>query len=247
MIELLKKAIDAHGGLDRWSQVDRVSATFKAAGVGFVQRGPVAEAFTKQAMKATIYTREQRSTFEPFIASDQRGVYEPSRTLIEKSGGRPIAVLDHPRDSLVNMIPGTPWSAPQVLYFIGYSLWMYFTLPYSFLLDDVKCEEVEPWIENGESWRALKVTYPPTFPSHSPEQIHYFDEKGLMRRQDYTVDVRQNLSTAHYIDDHVKVDGLWFATKRRIYVRGQDGVPLFDKLLIAADFSDVTVHKSSEE
>jgi hypothetical protein len=59
-----------------------------------------------------------------------------------------------------------------------------------------------------------------------------------MRRQDYTVDVRQNLKAAHYIDGHRKFDGFVFPTKRRIYARGHDGMPLTDQLLISADFDD---------
>src|SRR5262249_30505866 len=112
---------------------------------------------------------------------------------------------------------------------------------YSFLEDGIRCEEVEPWVEAGETWRALKVTYPASYPSHSTEQIHYFDRKGRMRRQDYTVDVRQNIGAAHYIEDHQAFDGYGFPTRRRIYARGADRTPLRDKLLIAADFGDFTL------
>jgi hypothetical protein len=142
-------------------------------------------------------------------------------------------------------VPGTPWSATELLYFFGYSLWMYFTLPYSFLADGVQCEEVEPWVEAGEKWRALKVTYPASYPSHSTEQIHYFDDKGLMRRQDYTVDVRHDLGAAHYINDHRTFDGFVFPTKRRIYARGPDRTPLRDRLLISADLGDFKLSRAA--
>jgi hypothetical protein len=241
MHELVKKTIEAHGGLEQWKQVRQVSASFRAWGPSLKQRGPVGEAFAALPMRVTVDTREQKTLFEPFVASGQKGIYEPHRTIVESSEGGLVEALDNPRDTLRTVALGDPWSAPQVLYFIGYSLWMYLTLPYTFLVDGVTCEEVEPLVEDGETWRALKVTYPASYPSHSTEQIHYFDNNGLMRRQDYTVDVRQNLSAAHYMYDHRTFDGFVFPTKRRIYSRGSDRVPLKDRLLIAADLEDFTL------
>lgn len=66
-----------------------------------------------------------------------------------------------------------------------------------------------------------------------------------MRRQDYTVDVRQNLSAAHYIYDHRTFDGFVFPTKRRIYSRGPDRVPLKDRLLISADLDDFKLSRAA--
>lgn len=244
MNDLVKAAIAAHGGLERWQHVERISANFHASGMGFKQRGPVAMAFTEQPTRATIHTPEQKVTFDPYIAPGHKGIYLPDRTAVEAADGTIVQALDNPRRALENLVPGTAWTETQILYFLGYSLWMYFTLPYNFLMDGVQCEEVAPWVENGEMWRGLKVTYPASFPSHSTEQIHYFDQRGAMRRQDYTVDVRQGLSATHYIDGHREVDGLLLATQRRIYLRGQDGKPEIDKLLISANFDQFEIIKS---
>jgi hypothetical protein len=238
MHDLVRTAIEAHGGLEQWSRVRRISAAFIGSGIGFRQRGPVGEAFTALSMRVAVDTCEQKTTIEPFVASGQKGIYQPYCTAVETSDGALVQDLKNPRESLQTMAPGTPWTAPQVLYFVGYSLWMYLTLPYSFLMEGVECEEADAWVEDGETWRALKVSYPSSYPSHSPEQIHYFDDKGLMRRQDYTVDVRQGLGAAHYIYDHREFDGFVFPTKRRIYSRGSDRAPLRDRLLISADLND---------
>ncbi|WP_233833769.1 hypothetical protein [Paraburkholderia sp. ZP32-5] len=238
MQELVKLAIEAHGGLERWAQIRQISAAFTASGLGFKQRGPNGEAVAALPMRVIVDAREQKTIFEPFAAVDQRGVYRPRRTAIESFDGKLVEALDDPRESLKQLASGSAWSTPQVLYFLGYSLWMYLTLPYSFLHDGMQCEEIEPLAQGDETWRALQVTYPASYPSHSTQQIHYFDDNGLMRRQDYTVDVRQNLGAAHYIDGHRNIDGLVFPTRRRIYARGPDGGPRKDKLLISADFDD---------
>lgn len=238
MQELVKLAIEAHGGLERWNQVRQISAAITVSGLGFKQRGPNGEAVAALPMRVIVDTGEQNTIFEPFAAVGQKGIYRPHRTTIESFDGTVLEALDNPRDSLQKLALGSAWSTPQVLYFLGYALWMYLTLPFSFLENGMQCEEIEPLAEGDETWRALKVRYPTSYPSHSTEQIHYFDDDGLMRRQDYTVDVRQNLGAAHYIDGHQNIGGLVFPTRRRIYSRGPDGRPLKDRLLISADFDD---------
>jgi hypothetical protein len=247
MHDLVKSAIEAYGGLEQWKQVRQISATLRASGAGFKQRGPVGEAFAQTSTRLRVNTREQRVTMEPFIVPGQRGTYEPSRTSVESLDGSLLEELRNPRESLETLPAGTPWSKSQLIYFLGYSVWMYFTLPFTFLKEGIKCEDAEPWIENGAIWRGLKVTYPDSYPSHSTEQIHYFDDNGFMRRQDYTVDVRQDLKIAHYLYDDHKFDGFVFPTKRRICLRGPDGQPLWDRTLISADFDDFQLVSDERE
>jgi hypothetical protein len=56
--------------------------------------------------------------------------------------------------------------------------------------------EGEPWRERGETWHRLEATFPPDIPTHCPRQTFYFDERGLLRRLDYTVDVFSRLASA---------------------------------------------------
>src|SRR5262249_22285662 len=106
-------------------------------------------------------------------------------------------------------------------------------------------EELEPLVEEGEKWRALKGTYPDSYPSHSTEQIHYFDDQGLMRRQGYTGCVRPNLGAAPYIYDPPTFAWFLFTTQRRIYSRSSDGALLRDRLLISADLDDFRLWRSA--
>jgi hypothetical protein len=245
MHELLEKTIKAHGGLDAWRKVSQVSADFSAHGAGLRARGPIGDAIAQCKMRVAINTRRQQVSFAGFMAEDNTGLYDADGTEIRNADGDVAERLDDPRASLTNMAPGTPWSGPQLLYFFGYSLWMYITAPYNLLAPGVSCEEVEPWVEDGETWRALKVTYGGDFPSHSTEQIHYFDDAGLMRRQDYTVDVRQDIGVAHYMYGQHAVDGLIFPTQRRIYRAAADRTPLMDQLLISADFANYAIAREA--
>ncbi|WP_068085174.1 hypothetical protein [Novosphingobium rosa] len=241
MDDLIQKAIDAAGGIGAWNSVNRISFDFTPEGPSLHTRGPVGVAAAGSHMRATVDTKRQYVAFAPFLAADQRAIYTPDRTWVETAGGDLVEKQHDPRGSLTQMAPGVPWSAPQLVYFFGYSLWLYLTLPFNFLKPGITVEEVEPWTEDGATWRGLRISYPADFPAHTAQQTHYFDADGLMRRQDYTVDVRQNLSAAHYLLDYAEFNGLRLPTRRRIFVMGDDRVPDRDRLLIAADLQNYKI------
>jgi len=238
MHDLIKSSIEAHGGLAQWNQIRQISANFAAGGPAFKQRGQ--EAFTQIPMRVTVDTREQRTIFGPFLAPGQCAVYEPDRTTVETVDGTLLEELKNPRDSF----KGPPWSATQLAYFAGYAIWMYLTVPFSLLSDGIECEETQPWEEGGETWRALKVTFPKSYVTHSTEQTLYFDAKGLIRRHDYTVDVSGGAKAAHYLYDHRTFDGIVFPTKRRVHLRGPDRQPQKELAIISVDFSDFNLSRA---
>ena len=68
----------------------------------------------------------------------------------------------------------------------------YLTTPYLFTYPGVQTREVEPWDEDGQTWRRLHVTFPDTIATHTAEQDFYYDSDAMLRRHDYTVDVNAN-------------------------------------------------------
>jgi hypothetical protein len=126
----------------------------------------------------------------------------------------------------------------QLAYFNGYAMWTYYNLP--FLLGEPAVEATEiPSIADGDSvLRGLRVRFPREIHSHSPEQSLYFDDSGLLRRQDYEVDVAGRGRAAHLISDYIDVQGLLFPTRRRVFMRNADGTLQFDKMPVSIDLSD---------
>jgi hypothetical protein len=242
MQELIKSSIEAHGGLDRWNPLRRISATFVPGGIGFKQRGQ--EAFTQMPTRVTVDIREQKTIFGPFLAPGQCGIFVPDRAAVETVDGTVLEELKNPRPSFKSMPAGTPWSAAQLVYFAGYAMWMYLTVPFSLLRDGIECEEVEPWVEDGETWRALKVTFPKSYVTHSSEQTVYFDGNGLIRRHDYTAEVSGDVKVAHYLNDHQTFDGIVFPSRRRVYLRGSDAKPQKELVVISADLSDFKLSRA---
>jgi hypothetical protein len=243
MQALVALSIEAHGGLDRWHQLRQISATFAPGGIGLKQRGQ--EAFTRMPTRVTVDTREQKTIFRPFLASEQFGIFEADRTTVETSDGALLEELKNPRDSFKIMPAGTPWSATQLAYFAGYAMWMYLTVPFSLLREGIQCEEVEPWVEDGEIWRALKVIFPKSYVTHSTEQTIYLDGKGLIRRHDYIAEVSGDVKVAHYLYDHQTFDGMVFPTRRRAHFRGVDRQPQKNLVVISADLSDFKLSRAA--
>ena len=104
--------------------------------------------------------------------------------------------------------------------FISYATWLYLAEPLLFSLPRVKVREVEPWEEDGETWRRLGVTFPDTIASHSTVQTYYFDSvTGLQRRMDYDVEVNGWAGVAHYTSEHKDFDGLVTPPRRRVLLR----------------------------
>jgi hypothetical protein len=57
------------------------------------------------------------------------------------------------------------------------------TEPFVFTYPGVNTHEIEPWQENGETWRRLAVTFPPSNANHNPDQGFYYDEQPQPRPQ----------------------------------------------------------------
>ncbi len=245
MHDLIRLSIEAHGGLEQWNQLREISAVFAPGGIGLIQRGQEALSFTKAPTRITVDTREQKVSFEPFLRPGQRGIFEPNRTAVEFSDGTILSELKNPRVSFSeNNLFGFPWSGTQLAYFAGYAMWTYLTLPFTLLRAGIECKETDAYIEDGETWRTLKVTFPKSYVTHSSDQTLYIDDKGLIRRHDYSVDISNGAQAAHYLYDHKQFDGILFSARRRIYPYGADLKPLKDIVVFSADLADFRLSRS---
>jgi hypothetical protein len=105
------------------------------------------------------------------------------------------------------------WDHLDLLYFAGYALWNYLCAPFLFAKPGFVAEEIEPWDEQNEQWRRLRVTFPLTVPTRCREQVFYFDARTLLRRVDYTAEVVGSWArAAHYCFDHKTFAGLLVPT-----------------------------------
>lgn len=155
--------------------------------------------------------------------------------------GQVIEQRESPRQAFKGHTLTTPWDALHLIYFSGYAMWTYLTTPFLFKLPGVQTEEIEPWEEDGEVWRRLKVTFPDGFHTHSREQVFYFDANGLLQRHDYSVDVIGGTTSANYALEPKTFGGIVYPTKRRVYTAGPDNRPLRDRVVLSIDIHSIDV------
>lgn len=238
MNDLLTTAIDAHGGWDRWQRLSKATARATIGGGIWALKG---QADAGHDVRVTAELHTQRVENSPFKAVGRHSVYEPERTAIETADGRVLDSRVRPRDSFAGHKLTTPWDDLQVVYFRGYAMWTYLTTPFLLREPGFQTREIEPWSEGGEEWRRLRVRFPPHVHSHSPEQVFYFDAKGLLRRHDYSVEIMGGTASAHYVAEHKTFGGIVFPTRRRVYSYGADNRPLLDRIAVSIDFHEIKV------
>jgi hypothetical protein len=236
MNDLLETVIEAHGGLERWNQLDSVSARLTQGGVLWPFKG---QAGVLDDVVVTASLHEERVSHRPFGAPDRRSRFTPERVAIETDDGNVIEALDQPRASFADHTLETPWNTLQLAYFVGTAMWTYLTQPFTFTLPGFETRELEPWDEGGQRWRRLGVTWPGNLATHSTEQTLYFDDEGLLARHDYDVEINAGNTAAHYASDYDEVDGIRLPTKHRILPRTPDGQSLPEPLFVSIDLSEV--------
>jgi hypothetical protein len=237
MESLVQWTIDAHGGLERWLRFQEVSAHLRTGGVLWAlkqQQGVIDDVHVRVALK------REWASHAPFGDPDRRTSFEPQRVAIETMDGRLLEERQQPRDSFAGHGLDTPWDRLQLAYFAGYAMWTYLTTPFLFALPGLVTEEIEPWSERGETWRRLRVTFPPGIATHSTVQTFHFEGGGLLRRHDYDAEVLGGAPAAHYVYEYREFSGLLVPTQRRVLIRNPDGTSAPTPSLVTIDLSDVT-------
>jgi hypothetical protein len=227
MNELLTSVIDAHGGLERWNELDTVSARLAQGGALWGLKG---QEGVLDDVVVTASLHEERASHRPFGAADRHSSFTPERVAIETDDGTVVEALDQPRGSFVTI---------QLAYFAGYAMWTYLPQPFSFKLPGFETTELDAWEEDGEHWRRLRVIWPSNLATHSKEQTLYFNDDGHLVRHDYDVEVTGGTTAAHYASDYTEVVGIMLPTKHRIFPRTPEGQSLDKPLIVAIDLSEI--------
>jgi hypothetical protein len=239
-MSLLDEVIEAHGGRRRWTRIGQLSAEVRSGGLLMRAKGK-ASRFREYGL--TVSTEEQHAVFDPFLRDGSRGVYDGDAVRIESQDGELVSEQDDPRAEffgLSGLSKNLHWSDLDALYFAGYAMWNYLNAPFLFEQPGFEVSEGEPLEDDGATWRRLDVTFPPEIHAHCAEQSFYFDEAGLLRRQDYHPEVVSRFAhAAHLCDEHREFGGIVFPTKRRVVPKGPTGHPLAGPTIVAIDIDSV--------
>jgi hypothetical protein len=237
MNEFLAMIIDAHGGVDRWDEYEKIDATIVSGGGFFPLKGVVQD---PNPRRMTVWLHEERSSLFPYGAPDQRTMFTPERIAIEKLDGTLVAERRAPRDSFAGHQVNTSWDLLHRAYFNGYALWTYLTTPFLLAMEGVWVEETKPWEEGTETWRVLRAYFPGSIETHSLVQDFFFADDLMLRRHDYSVNIAGGFAAAQLTSDCITAGGIRLPTRRRAYTRGSDRRPILEMLMVSIDISDVS-------
>lgn len=237
MNDLLKLAVEAHGGIERWNNVKAVKVAASVTGaIWHVKSKPD---YLKNIV-FEIETLRERVTMD-FPGQNKRSVFEPNRVEMQREDGTVIESRDDPERAFDGQARDTPWDDMHVAYFSGEAFYTYFNTPFLYTRVGFSSEEVQPIEMDGETWRRLKVTFPDWIKSHTKEQISCFGPDGLLRRHDYTVDILGGATGLNFASDYRNVAGILFPTKRRVYAYEDDYQIVKEPLLVDIDISEISL------
>jgi hypothetical protein len=238
MDDLLKLAIEAHGGLERWRQLNEVRANVSITGALWHLKGQP-DVLKNVQLVAQLH-RQHLVTH--LIGKDRRTIFATGQISIESE----TRVVEETRVDPITSFRGqsldTPWDMLHVASFASYALWSYLTIPFLYTYPGFVSEETAPWQEDGEQWRALKVTFPNSIVGHTRNQISYFGPDGLLRRHEYTVDVLGNAPGLNYASDYRATNGLMVPLKRRVFAYDSEKRKVAEPLLVAIDIHEIEFH-----
>lgn len=236
MTQLKDLVIEAHGGLERWRQFDRLSTDLVQGGALWSLKG---QPDVLARATVTVGLKEEWASHAPFGTGNCRSRFTPDRVAIENADGKTLQELQKPRASFAGHELHTPWTELQLAYFAGCAMWTYLNMPFLLAWPGVETEELEPWPIEGGSWRRLAVRFPASIATHSAVQTIYVGADGLLTRHDYDVEIAGNTPGAHLIEAYTEVSGLKFPTRRRIYARGADGGFSLEPLVVSIDLANI--------
>jgi hypothetical protein len=208
------RALAAYGGEAVWRDATTVESTVTVGGLLFQLKGINIPAHAS----ITVDVKRPHTVIQPVDESGDTGVLDGFSVTIMAPGGRILEQRVDAREHLQNASISTKWDRLNLLYFVGYAFWGYYTLPRQLMRADIE------WTELGDG--VLQAGYGTNLPVHSRIQRFWFDRKsGLLRRNDYTpVAAARDARAANVVFEHRLSNGIAYPSKRRVKISlGQYG------------------------
>jgi hypothetical protein len=160
-----------------------------------------------------VWPQGRRAVFHDWPRAPQVGVYDDGRVALTLDPGTRLDGSSH-RGTFVGIAKWRTWWPEDLLYFLGYALVHYLSLPFS--LREQELVEARRSARGVELW----FRFPAGADTHSRIQGFYFDPSGRLYRHDYRADIMGAVfNGAHLSEDYVEVDGLLLATRRSVYLK----------------------------
>jgi hypothetical protein len=202
------RALKAYGGEAVWRSATTVESTVTVGGLLFQLKG----AGIPPHAKITVDVRNPQTVIDPVDDAGDIGVLDGFSVKIVSRAGAVLEQRSDAREHLQNAAITTKWDRLNLVYFLGYAFWGYYTLPYELMRTDIQ------WTELADG--VLQADYGTSLPVHSRIQRFWFDRTtGLLRRNDYTpVAAARDARAANVVFEHGVSNGIKYTSKRRVKI-----------------------------
>ena len=232
---LLSDVLQASGGLDLWRQMRRFTVHISIGGALCTRK---CGATQLKDLVAEGSTQQQSLEITGFTATDRRALYRSDWVALEGPDGQLLQERRAPPAAFRGHMQSTHWDELQLAHYCGYLIWNYVAVPFILADSDVITEELESSDAHGESWRGLKVEFPPRVVTHSARQTFYFDREGLLRRVDYPAIDDDRTQIAQVFWEHQRFSGILVPTLCRISKVGVGGPLVAESPLVDIEIFD---------
>ena len=202
------RALKAYGGAAVWKNATTVESTVTVGGLLFQAKG----LGIPPHAKITVDVQRPHTVIQPIDAAGDIGILDGFSVAITSPDGTILEQRGDARDHLQNASITTKWVRLNLVYFLGYAFWGYYSLPNQLMRTDIQ------WTELSDG--VLQADYGTNLPVHSSIQRFWFDRNsGLLRRNDYTpVAAARDARAANVVFEHGVSNGIPYTSKRRVKI-----------------------------
>ena len=214
---LIERAIERHGGMHRYEQVQHIVCDVTTMGGFAMARRGLNNRFP-MPKRITLMPRHHRAVLHDFPAPGRECVFDNGRVAEVAAGETAVFDHDNYRRRMLSVSRfRRPWTTLDAAYFFGYAMTHYASLPFS--LRGVKVVALKT--RDTGDWRArLDIEYPPDAHTHSRHETIYFDDTGLLVRHDYTPEVSSPIArAANFLLEYRSFDGYLITERRKVFFR----------------------------
>ena len=216
-IGVLDRACQRHGGVAAWRSLRRLTLTLETVSGPLPWMKGLGDTFPRPSA-VDVFPHECRTIFHGYPDTQQQGVFDRGDVRIEYREGTGVtASSPRHRETFRGLTKYRRWSALDGLYFFGYALWHYHTLP--FTLHDATLLRSRRLGRGDRMRHVLDVEFPADLPTHGRRQSFHFDHDGWLRRHDYVAEIVGAWAHgAHEWLDYRDASGIQVAMERRVRV-----------------------------
>jgi hypothetical protein len=214
---MLDRACQRHGGLAVWRSLRRLTLTLHTLDGPLTWMKGLGATFPRPSA-VDVFPHECRTIFHAYPDARRQGIFDRGDVRIENRDGRGVTDSSpRHRETFSGWTKYRRWSALDGLYFFGYALWHYHTLP--FTLYDATLLGFRRLGQGDQAQHVIDVEFPPGLPTHGRRQSFHFDHDGWLRRHDYVAEIVGAWAHgAHDWLDYRDVSGIPVAMRRRVRV-----------------------------